>query len=72
MISITVHLPLRGCPLRCYFFNVYSSGNFWEREESFQCGDFLDMQIGMELLVIDWVKEEPKMSQIIWHIYVYC
>ena len=30
------------------------------------------MQIGMEPLVIDWAKEEPKMVQIIWHIYVYC
>ena len=33
---------------------------------------FLDMQIGMEPLVIDWAKEEPKMGQIIRHIYVYC
>ena len=33
---------------------------------------FLDMQIGMEPLVIDWAKEDPKMGQIIWHIYVYC
>ena len=33
---------------------------------------FLDMQIGMELLVIDWAKGEPKMGQIILHIYVYC
>ena len=33
---------------------------------------FLDMQIGMEPLVIDWVKEEPKMGQIVLHIYVYC
>ena len=33
---------------------------------------FLDMQIGMELLVIDWAKEEPKMGKIIRHIYVYC
>ena len=30
------------------------------------------MQIGMELFVIDWAKEEPKMAQIILHIYVYC
>ena len=30
------------------------------------------MQIGMELLVIDWAKEEPKMGQIVLHIYVYC
>ena len=28
------------------------------------------MQIGMEPLVIDWAKEEPKMGQIIRHIYV--
>ena len=30
------------------------------------------MQSGMESLVIDWAKEEPKMGQIIRHIYVYC
>ena len=30
------------------------------------------MQIGIEPLVIDWAKEEPKISQIIRHIYVYC
>ena len=28
------------------------------------------MQTGMEPLVIDWAKEEPKMGQIIRHIYV--
>ena len=33
---------------------------------------FLDMQIGMEPLVIDWAKEEAKMEQIIRYIYVYC
>ena len=33
---------------------------------------FLDMQIGMEPLVIGWAIEEPKMGQIIRHIYVYC
>ena len=32
---------------------------------------YLDMQIGMEPLVIDWAKEEPKMGQIIRHVYVY-
>ena len=37
-----------------------------------QCADFLDMQIGMGPLVTDWAKEEPKMGQIILHIYVYC
>ena len=26
------------------------------------------MQIGMEPLVLDWAKEEPKMGQIIRHI----
>ena len=36
-----------------------------ERETLFQCEGFLDMQIGMELLVIDWAKEEPKMAKII-------
>ena len=30
------------------------------------------MQIKMKPLVIDWAKEEPKMGQIIRHIYVYC
>ena len=30
------------------------------------------MQIRMELLVIDWAIEEPKMGKIIRHIYVYC
>ena len=28
------------------------------------------MQIGLEQLVIDWAKEEPKMDQIIWHIFL--
>ena len=42
------------------------------KEELFQCGGFLDMQIGMEPPVIDWAKEETKMGQIIRHIYVYC
>ena len=42
-----------------------------EREELLQCGGFLDMQIVMEPLVIDWAKEEAKMGQIIRHIYVY-
>ena len=56
MISITVHLPLRGCPLRCYFaISIYlliiSTTN--EREGLFNCGGFLDRQIGMEPLVID-------------------
>ena len=40
--------------------------------ELFQFGGFSDMQIGMEPPVIDWAKEEPKMRQIIQHIYVYC
>ena len=33
------------------------------KEDLFQCGGFLDMQIEMEPLVIDWAKEEPKMGQ---------
>ena len=33
---------------------------------------FLDMQIGMEPLVIGWAKEQPKTGKIIGHIYVYC
>ena len=32
----------------------------------------LDMQIGTEPLVVDWAKEEPKIGQIIRHIYIYC
>ena len=41
--------------------------NKW-KEELFQCGGFLDMQIGMEPHVIDWAIEEQKMGQIIQHI----
>ena len=41
-------------------------------EMSFHCGGFLEMEIGMEPLVIDRAKEEPKMAQIIRHVYVYC
>ena len=33
---------------------------------------FLDMQVGMQPLVIDWAKEESKMAKIIQRIYVYC
>ena len=33
------------------------------KEELFQCGGFLDMQIGMEPHVIDWAIEEQKMGQ---------
>ena len=71
MISIIVHLPLRGCPLRCHFsVSIISRTN--EREALFQCEGSLDMQIGMQTLVIDCAKEEAKMVKIIWHIYVYC
>ena len=42
------------------------------KEELFQCGGFLEMQIGMGPRIIDWAKEEPKMGQIIRYIYVYC
>ena len=47
--------------------------NFWDKwkQRIIQCGSFLDMQIGMELLVIDWAKEEPKMGQIIWAIFMF-
>ena len=38
--------------------------NFWANEREEVCGGFLDMQIGMESLVIDWAKEEAKMGQI--------
>ena len=34
--------------------------------------EILDMQIGMQPLVIDWDKEEAKMAKIIRYIYVYC
>ena len=30
------------------------------------------MQSGIESLVNDWAKEEPKMGQISRNIYVYC
>ena len=33
---------------------------------------FLDRQIGMEPLVIDWAKEEAKMARIVGNIHVYC
>ena len=33
---------------------------------------FLDRQIGMEPLVIDWAKEEAKMARIVRDINVYC
>ena len=74
MISKIVLLPLRGCPLRCYFSMNITVNNLQDKskKELFQCGGFLDMLIGMEPLVIDWAKEEPKMGQIIRHISVYC
>ena len=37
-------------------------------EELFQCVGFLDMQIGIEPLVIDWAKQEAKIGQIIRHV----
>ena len=37
-----------------------------------KCGGFLDRQIGMEPLVIDWAKKEAKMARIIRNIHVYC
>ena len=33
---------------------------------------FLDRQIGMEPLVIDWAKEKVKMAIIVRNIHVYC
>ena len=33
---------------------------------------YLDRQIGMEPLIINWAKEEAKMAKIIRRIYVYC
>ena len=35
-----------------------------------QCGGFLDRQIGMEPLVIDWAKEEVKMEKIVQNIHI--
>ena len=40
-------------------------------EALFQCGGFLDMQIGIEPFVTDWAKKEPTMAQTFRHIYVY-
>ena len=55
--------------IRYLIFKIHKpSGN--EREELFQCGGYLDMQIGMESLYTEWAKEEPKMGQIIRYIYV--
>ena len=73
VISIIVHLSLRGCPLRCYFSMniIVNNSRTNEREVLFQCGGFLDRQIGMEQFFIDWAKEEAKMAKIFWHIYVY-
>ena len=39
-------------------------------ESLFQYGDFLDRQIGMEPLIIDWAKEETKMAKIVCNIRV--
>ena len=33
---------------------------------------FLERQIGMEPLVIDWAKEEAKMATVVGDIHVYC
>ena len=76
MISIIVHLHLRGFPLRCYFSmntivkSIISRTN--KREALFQREGILDRKIGMEPLVINWTKEEAKMAKIIRHIHVYC
>ena len=75
MISIIVHLPLRGCSLRCYFFSEYNYQVFLGQMKGKSYSNvevFLDMQIRMEPLVIDWAKEEPKMVQIIRQIFIYC
>ena len=32
----------------------------------------VNRQIGMEPLVIDWAKEESKMTKIVCNIHVYC
>ena len=42
------------------------------KETLFQCEGFLDRQIGIEPLGIDWAKEEAKMTKIIRHNFVYC
>ena len=70
MISIIVHLPLRGYQLRCYF-----SVNTIRQIKGNRCPNvevFLDRQIGIEPLVIDWAKEEAKMARIVRDIHVYC
>ena len=33
---------------------------------------FVDRQIGMEVLVTDWAKEEEKMAKIVPNINAYC
>ena len=42
-----------------------------QRESLFHCGGFLSWQIRMELLVIDWVKEEAKMAKIIRYLFMF-
>ena len=51
---------------------IVNNLHYKRKEELFQCGGLLDMQIGIEPVVIDWAKEEPKMGQIILHNYVCC
>ena len=41
-------------------------------ESLFQCGGFLDRQLGMEPFVIDWAKEEAKMVKIVRNTHLYC
>ena len=38
----------------------------------FQYMYFLDKQIGIESLVIDWANEEAKMAKVVRNIHVFC
>ena len=60
MISIIVHVPLWDVIFQLILLSIISRIN--EREALFQCGEFLDMQIEMQPLFIDWAKEEAKMA----------
>ena len=74
MISIIVHLPLRGCPLKCYFSMNINVNNLQDKlkEPLFHCGGVLDMQIEWNHFLLNRPKKNQKMAKEIWYINVYC
>ena len=62
MISLIVHEAVNSDAL--FSINILISNFRNKKEESlFQCGGYLDRQIKMEPVVIDWAKEEAKMAK---------